>query len=46
MTERDKVKSSIMREIKSFDSREFFKTLFNYAPDPYYISDLEGITFL
>jgi len=43
MTEKNKVQLKVMKEIKTFDSREFFKTLFNYAPDPYYISDLEGI---
>jgi PAS domain S-box-containing protein/putative nucleotidyltransferase with HDIG domain len=29
--------------VKFLDSREFYKSLFEYAPDPYYISDLEGI---
>ncbi|MDD4896821.1 MAG: PAS domain S-box protein [Atribacterota bacterium] len=27
---------------KPKDSKEFFQTLFDYAPDPYYITDLEG----
>jgi len=39
---KDRKKGNLIKEIKSFDSREFFKTLFDYAPDPYYITDLEG----
>jgi len=35
----------LLKEIKFLDSKEFFKTLFEHAPDPYYISDLEG-TFI
>ncbi len=31
-----------VKEIKTRDSKEFFQTLFDYAPDPYYITDLEG----
>ncbi len=31
--------------VKFLDSREFYKSLFEYAPDSYYISDLEG-TFI
>ncbi len=40
--DKDRKKGNLIKEIKSFDSREFFKTLFDYAPDPYYITDLEG----
>ena len=42
MDEGEKSKSIKIKEIKSFDSKEFFQTLFDYAPDPYYITDLEG----
>jgi len=42
MNEGMKPKSIKIKEIKSLDSKEFFQTLFDYAPDPYYITDLEG----
>ena len=40
--DKNKQKVSFRKEIKSFDSMEFYKTLFEYAPDPYYITDLVG----
>lgn len=39
---KDRKRSNPRKTIKSLDSREFFQTLFEYAPDPYYITDLEG----
>jgi PAS domain S-box-containing protein len=35
-------KNDLLNEIKSLDSKEFYQTLFKYAPDAYYINDLEG----
>jgi PAS domain S-box-containing protein len=40
--DKDRQKGDFLTEIKSLDSREFYKSLFEYAPDPYYITDLEG----
>ncbi len=42
MKEKNKPKPVLLVEIKSLDSREFYKSLFEYAPDPYYITDMEG----
>jgi PAS domain S-box-containing protein/putative nucleotidyltransferase with HDIG domain len=35
-------KIEFLKEIKSLDSKEFYQTLFEYAPDAYYINDMEG----
>ena len=43
--DKDGIKGDLLEEIKSLYSKEFFKTLFEHAPDSYYISDLEG-TFI
>ncbi|MFW6149590.1 MAG: sensor domain-containing diguanylate cyclase [Atribacterota bacterium] len=40
--DKDRQKSDFLAEIKSTDSKEFYQTLFEYAPDPYYITDMEG----
>jgi PAS domain S-box-containing protein/putative nucleotidyltransferase with HDIG domain len=42
MGKNSKKNDLLLKEIKSLDSKEFFQTLFEYAPDPYYITDLEG----
>ena len=41
MDKNSKKNDLLLKEIKSLDSKEFFRTLFEYAPDPYYITDLE-----
>jgi len=40
--DKDRQEGDFLKEIKSLDSKEFFQALFEYAPDPYYITDLEG----
>jgi len=40
--DKDSSKIKFIKKIESLHSKEFFQTLFEYAPDPYYITDLEG----
>src|SRR6056297_3900840 len=40
--DKDRQKDSLLKEIESLNSPGFYKTLFSYAPDPYYVTDMEG----